>query len=200
MLPQPGTIERMPLDGDVAQLMAQERVDDAATRVLEVLGPEILGYLRAVLRDEAAAGDTFSAFAESVWRGLGAFRGEASLRAWCYRVAWRCVLSRQRDPYLRRKERLDTTMASQLAGRISASTALRVEREATALDRLKERLAEDEQTLLTLRLDRRLSWAEVAEVLAEDGAARPDEPSLRKRFERLKKKLARAAREEGLVP
>jgi len=190
----------MPIDGDVAELVARQRIDDATTRVLEELGPEILGYLRGVLRDDAAAGDAFSAFAEGVWRGLGAFRGEGSLRAWCYRVAWRCVLSRQRDPYLCRKERLDTTLASRLAGRVFASTALRVEQQASALDRLKERLGADEQTLLTLRLDRRLSWAEVAEVLAEDGAVRPDEASLRKRFERLKDKLARAAREEGLVP
>ena len=90
-------------------------------------------------------------------------------------------------------------MASCLAGRIYASSAVRREEQATALDRLRATLDEDEQTLLTLRVDRRLSWAEVAQVMAEDGAAPPEEPALRKRFERLKEKLARAAREQGLV-
>jgi RNA polymerase sigma-70 factor (ECF subfamily) len=89
-------------------------------------------------------------------------------------------------------------MASRVAGRIYATTALEMERQSTALDRLKAQLDPGEQTLLTLRVDRQLSWSEVADVLAEDGE-RLDEPVLRKRFERLKDKLTRAARGEGLV-
>jgi RNA polymerase sigma-70 factor (ECF subfamily) len=189
----------MPLDDEVAALVRAGRTDAAATALIEELGPEILGYLRAVVRDEGAAADAFSLFAEGAWRGLSSFRGEASLRAWCYRIAWRCVLSRLRDPYQRRREPIGTTMASCLAGRIYASSAVRREEQATALERLRAVLGEEEQTLLTLRLDRRLSWAEVAQVMAEDGASPPEEPALRKRFERLKEKLARAAREQGLV-
>jgi len=189
----------MPLDDEVDALVRAGRTDAAATALIEGIGPEILGYLRAVLRDEAAASDAFSLFAEGAWRGLPSFRGEASLRAWCYRIAWRCVLSRARDPYQRRREPIGTTMASHLAGRIYASSAVRREEQQTALDRLRGTLDADEQTLLTLRVDRRLSWAEVAQVLAEDGAAPPEETALRKRFERLKDKLARAARDEGLV-
>jgi hypothetical protein len=36
-------------------------------------------------------------------------------------------------------------------------------------------------------------------VLAEEGAAPPSEAALRKRFERLKEKLGRAARDKGLI-
>jgi RNA polymerase sigma-70 factor (ECF subfamily) len=188
----------MSVDGRVADLIARGLGDEAATAAIESLGPEILGYLRAVLRDEDEASDAFSQFAESVWRGLHGFRGEASLRVWCYRIAWRAVLSQKRDPYQRRRDRLDTSMASRVAGRIYATTALEMERQSTALDRLKAQLDPGEQTLLTLRVDRQLSWSEVADVLAEDGE-RLDEPVLRKRFERLKDKLTRAARGEGLV-
>jgi RNA polymerase sigma-70 factor (ECF subfamily) len=109
------------------------------------------------------------------------------------------VLSLKRDPYERRRHRLDTSMASRVAGRVYASTALERERQASALDRLKNRLDPEEQTLLTLRLDRHLSWGEVADVLACGGRPRLDEAALRKRYERLKVKLARAARDEGLV-
>jgi len=185
------------VDRQVAELVALGRVDAAATLVLETHGPEITGYLRAMLRDEAAAADAFSVFAENVWRGLAGFRGDSSLRVWCYRIAFRAALSLRRDPYGRRKNRLETTMASHLAGRIFATTAVERERHGNALERLREKLEPEEQTLLTLRIDRDMSWREVADVLSTDGE-RVEEVALRKRYERLKDKLARAARDEGL--
>ena len=48
-----------------------------------------------------------------------------------------------------------------------------------------------------LRVDHRLSWAEIAEVVS--GEFPVIEATLRKRFERLKARLARLARERGLV-
>jgi RNA polymerase sigma-70 factor, ECF subfamily len=188
----------MSLDQRVAELVARGLLDEATTLLLEAVGPEILGYLRAVIRDEDAAHDAFSLFSESVWKGLAGFRGESSLRVWCYRIALRSALTLKRDPYLRRRNRLETTMASRLAGRIFATTAIEREREGNVLDRLRASLDEEEQTLLTLRLDRKMSWREVAEVFAEDGVP-VEEAALRKRYERLKEKLERAARDEGLV-
>jgi RNA polymerase sigma-70 factor (ECF subfamily) len=89
-------------------------------------------------------------------------------------------------------------MASKVAGRVFATTAVELERQTGALERLRAQLEPEEQTLLTLRVDRQLSWREVADILAEEGAT-VDEAALRKRFERLKDKLARAAREGGLI-
>ncbi len=49
-----------------------------------------------------------------------------------------------------------------------------------------------------LRLDQGLSWKEIAYVMAHGG--RPARPAaLSKRFERLKVRLARLARDQGLV-
>ena len=190
----------MSLDAEVVELVARGRRDEAATRLIRALGPEVLGYLRAVLHDGADAGDAFSQFAECVWRGLPTFRGDSSLRTWCYGIAWRCVMSLKRDPRHRRGERLGSTLASQLAGHIFATTAVERERQAGALEKLRARLNPEEQTLLTLRIDRRLAWDEVADVLEQASPPRPDVAVLRKRFERLKVKLAHAARDEGLVP
>jgi RNA polymerase sigma-70 factor (ECF subfamily) len=60
--------------------------------------------------------------------------------------------------------------------------------------KLRERLDPDDQTLLILRVDRDLSWREVADVMGLG------EPALRKRFERIKTRLREMAREEKIVP
>jgi RNA polymerase sigma-70 factor (ECF subfamily) len=172
--------------------------DAAATLVIETLGPQVLGYLRALLHDAEEAEDVFSVFAEKVWKGLPSWRREGTLRAWAYRVAWNAASRVHRDPYRRRRERLATTQASQLAVSVAAATRSTLERQASELDALRASLTQEEQSLLTLRVDRDLSWREVAEVMAEE--AQPvDEAALRKRFERLKEKLARAAAERGLL-
>ena len=50
-----------------------------------------------------------------------------------------------------------------------------------------------ERTLLVLRIDRDLPWAEIAEIMDSR------EPALRKRFERLKEKIRKLAESEGLL-
>ncbi len=59
----------------------------AAGEVLRRVGPKILAYQRAVLRDEDAAADAFSIFAETLWKSLPSFRWESSLRTWTFRIA-----------------------------------------------------------------------------------------------------------------
>ena len=189
----------MALDDEVARLREAGATDQAATVAIRALGPEILGYLNALLHDSSEASEVFSQWAEDVWKGLPGFRAQASLRTWVYRLARHAALRHRRDPFRRRGEHFRTTQASAVAGSIVASTVIRQEWRAQQLARLRQTLEEDEQTLLILRVDRGLSWGEVAEVLAGEEGERPDEAALRKRFERLKDKLARAAKEEGLI-
>ena len=64
---------------------------EAATAAIEGFGPEILGFLKAVVRDEQLAGEVFAHFCEDVWTGLSGFRWESSFRTWGYtlaRAAW----------------------------------------------------------------------------------------------------------------
>jgi hypothetical protein len=69
---------------------------------------------------------------------------------------------------------------------------------AEKLMKLRESLDHEEETLLTLRVDRAMPWEEVAGIIRVDGE--PATPAaLRERFERLKEKLGRLAREQGLI-
>lgn len=169
---------------------------EAVTVAVRAYGPQILGYLEALCRDGATADELFAQFCEDVWRGLPGFRRECTLRAWAYRVAYSALLRYRKDAFRRRAQPLQTDQFAALAAEVRTATRsyLRTDtRERFA--RLRARLEDDEQTLLVLRVDKKLSWSEVALVLAGDGEAL-GEAALRKRFERLKSKLHALARED----
>jgi RNA polymerase sigma-70 factor (ECF subfamily) len=82
--------------------------------------------------------------------------------------------------------------------KIRTTTPGTLERRAESLDRLRGELAQEDQNLLVLRLDQELAWEEIAVVLS--GGGPPVKPAaLRKRFERLKERMAKRAREQGLL-
>jgi RNA polymerase sigma-70 factor (ECF subfamily) len=56
----------------------------------------------------------------------------------------------------------------------------------------------EDQSLLALRIDQGLSWAEIAEITSEEGQV-IQTATLMKRFERLKARLADMARAQGLT-
>ena len=87
---------------------------------------------------------------------------------------------------------------SALAESIRTRSALVVERQRQALDELRAALPDEDRSLLVLRLDQGLSWNEVADVLAGEGAP-VDAGTLMKRFERIKTKLGKLAKERGLL-
>jgi RNA polymerase sigma-70 factor (ECF subfamily) len=181
----------------IASLLAAGDPEGAATAALERYGPSVLGYLCSLL-DEDDAHDAFSLFAEDLWRGLPSFRGECSLRAWAFRLAWHASCRVRRDPYRARGRRLPSSAASRLAASVAASTVYTGSRR-EGLRRLREQLEPEDQTLLVLRVDRELEWDEVAAVLSGENGEIVTAPALRKRFERLKDKLAELARAEGLL-
>jgi RNA polymerase sigma-70 factor (ECF subfamily) len=157
-------------------------------------GPQILGYLRALLRDEGAADEAFSQFSEDLFKGIDRFRGESSYKTWSYVIAWNAARRLLRDPYRRRKEHLPTSEAILIADKVrSLSSAYGARVAGDRVARLREQLAPDEQTLLILRFDRDLGWKEIAQVLALE------EAGVRKRFERLTAKLRKLAEKEGLL-
>jgi RNA polymerase sigma-70 factor (ECF subfamily) len=183
-------------DGQVAELLERGEVDEAATAALQAIGPAALGYLASLLGEDDGR-DVFSLLAEDVWRGLPGFRFECSLRAWVFRLAWHAASRFLRDPWHRRVQPLATSAASRLAASIAGASQQPGGRR-DALRALRQRLTPEDQTLLVLRVDKELEWNEVAEVLAEAGTP-ADPAALRKRFERVKGRLATLAREEGLL-
>jgi len=186
----------MSVQGRVQQLVDAGDVSAGATEALRALGPEILRFLRSVLRDEEDAADAFSHFAENLWKGLPSFRGHSSLRTWAFRVAWNSAMNLRTDAWHRRGRRFATGEASQLAEEIRTKTAVRVERQRDELEKLRQSLSPEDQSLLTLRLDREFSWEEIAEILSTSGAP-VQALTLMKRFERLKKRLAEMVRKQG---
>jgi RNA polymerase sigma-70 factor, ECF subfamily len=187
------------LEQEVGARLERGATAEAAELIIRRLGPSILGWLRAVIRDADDADDAFARFAENLWTSLAGFRRECSLKAWSHRLAWQAALRVLEDPYRRRRAALPTTDAERIAAEVRSATSLaRDAAESARLERLRSALAPDEQTMIILRFDRGLSWSEVAEVLAAGGAP-VDEAALRKRFERLKKRLRELAIAEGVL-
>jgi RNA polymerase sigma-70 factor (ECF subfamily) len=187
------------LEPRILALLDAGDLSGAATAALRGYGPQILGYLNAILRNEDDAHDVFSQFAEDLWRGLAGFRRESSIRTWAFRLAWHAASRFARDPYRRRGRPMLSTEASKIAEEVrSTMSTYAPGGRADKLSRLREALEPDEQTLLILRVDKNMPWEDVAEVLRAEGeSASP--AALRKRFERLKEKLGRLAREQGLI-
>lgn len=186
----------MMLEPRLHALLAAGEAGEAATVAIQSLGPSVHGYLCAIHGDDDAA-DVYSAWCEDVWKGLPNFRFEAPLRAWAFRVAWNASARFRRDPWRMRRQRLVTSVASRLAASTTRGGAPKPPDE--RLGRLRADLGSADHTLLILRLDRDMTWEEIAQVLS-----RPSQPlsaaTLRKRYERLKERLAQKARTQGIVP
>ena len=187
------------LEADIARLLDARDLQSAAAAIMRGYGPSILGYLAALARDEDRADDVFGQFSEDLWRGLPAFRRDSSVRTWVYKLAWHAWLRQERDAYRRHARPLVSEEMSRLAAAVRSTTALHLKSQAKdAVARLREELTRAEQSLLVLRIDRGLSWSEVASVMSTP-EERLDSATAAKRFQRVKDKLRKLAEEAGLL-
>lgn len=179
----------------------------AATALLEGYGGEVLGFLVAHLRDRDAATEVFSQFTEDLWRSLDAFRRQCSARVWAYMLARHAASSYLKEAHRRRARHVPLSHAGPLSGieervRTATLAALRTETKNRAA-RLRERLPAEDQALLILRVNRRLEWNEIAQVMGRDGEARDEaalkreSQRLRKRYQLVKERLRRMAEDES---
>lgn len=182
------------LEAQIGEALDAGDITRAATCAVRGYGPQILGYLTAVLRRRDLAEDAFSVFTEDMWKGLDGFRRGSSFRTWAYKLAYHAALRVLRDPHHKRGVSLPASLASGLAENLRSETPLHLRTDVkTAVQLLREELSPEEQTLLVLRIDRSLDWREVAEVMDAE------EPTVRKRFERLREKLRKLAKSRGLL-
>jgi RNA polymerase sigma-70 factor (ECF subfamily) len=190
----------------IRSLLAAQDYREAAVCALDRLGPDVLRFLSARLTDRAEAERAYLQFSEDLWVGLPAFRWESSLRTWMF------VLARNAAMRSSRKRQREGD-ASRLAGfdqfrehvRISTVRHLRTAVK-DRMRKIRERLQDDDQTLLILRVDQRLDWRELAVVMNEVSAEAP-EPDVTRAMERLRERFRRAraalralAESEGLFP
>jgi RNA polymerase sigma-70 factor, ECF subfamily len=183
-------------------------------RVTEMMlasyGPELHGFVLAQFSGQAARGeDAFHDFCEDFWRGIPSFEWRCSLRAWSYKLARSAAARAHHSPHERRHRRLSLVDGPEIAALVvAARTSTELYMRTAAKDAVRElraRLSPEDRELLTLRVDRRLSWGEVAHVLADEDAAGSEAglarfgAALRQRFGEVKKRLRRLAVEAGLL-
>ena len=181
------------IDEKVRALVEQGHIAEAATLTLETFGPELRGYLRGTLGHAEEADDVFQELSEAIWFGLPAFRFQCALRTWCYAIAHNRVVKRFSRYSRKNRVRLNTQDEGRLPAR-SLSSTLEAQHRASLAQTAAEALTPDQREILILRVERRLSFREIAGVLGL-----PDEAAARKRFQRAKdrlKQLVSAAQEE----
>ncbi|HEY0482018.1 MAG TPA: RNA polymerase sigma factor [Kofleriaceae bacterium] len=181
----------------------------ASSQLLTTLGPEILGYLVGMHGDLDKANDVFSAFCERIWREMPDFQWRCSARTWAYVIVRRISIDHARSES-RRTRRIQPISQlsgwSEIAAQVRTQTMPFLQTGARdALRALRDRLPPEDRMLLVLRVDRELSWSDLAHVFlgdaAGDAARRKQEAArLRKRFQLVKDRLRRWMIEGGLLP
>ena len=200
---QPEPPESPPPDAEIEALCRAERFDEATTLAITSYGSEVMGMLVRSLGDEERACDVFSRWSEDLWKSFESFQWLCSLRTWCYRLARNALSRHTRDPYRRRRTRLSSQAAAQIVEQVRQSTAPFMKTDVKdRFSTLREKLSEDEQWLLTLRVDRNMNWRDIAIIIySEENPSDLDLPKLENRlmvrFHRLKDKLKRLAAQDG---
>ncbi len=178
------------LEATIEVLLDQGRAHDAMTAAVRGYGPAVLGFLVSSLKDKDTAKDVFSQACENLWRNIAGFRRECAFGTWFYVLAWNAAKNQLNEAHRRRVRRLQTSEISQLVAPIRSTGVSHLRGEAA---RLRDSLTPEERTLLILRIDRAMPWGDVARVMEVD------EPVLRKRYERIRRKLKRGAEAGGLI-
>ena len=180
----------------------------AATRLMQSYGAEVQGFLAAFMSDRAAAAEAFSLFARDLWVALPDFAWRCTARGWAYTLA-RNAARRHAKSEKRRRAR-HVPMPEGLLSEVAAQTRTRTDaylktEVKSRMQELRQRLPAEDQQILILRVNRQLSWTEIAMVFGEDGLSASDvelqreATRLRKRFQLAKDRLRELARREGLT-
>lgn len=188
-------------DKQVRSLLDAGQTGPAATLVLRVLGPEILGFLSGVLGD-TDADEVFSTMSERLWRSLGGFEGRCTIRTWSYVLA-RHEIGRFRKGMRRHAEgRIPISELADVLADVRTRTRSTVATDKQRkLAMLREALPIEDRTLLILRVDRDLAWDDIALAFAEspeqlsDDDRKREAARLRKRFQLIKQRLVARARD-----
>lgn len=185
------TVHQNELDERVRALCTQGDLHAAASLMLAQLGPDVLRVIHARFRDAEVSGEVFARFAEALWRSLPQFEFRCSVRAYVFTLA-KNTGSRFLARELRRERRaLPLSAAGPLAAQVSAlRTETRRHLRTASKDRvakLRAALSDEDQLLLTLRIDRGLEFREIAVVVLEDPNAA--EPEIKREAARLRKRL-----------
>jgi len=194
----------MDVEAEAARLRTAGQWKAVATLVIESYGHEILSFLEVSLRDHADSADAFSQACEDLWKGLPRFEGRASMKTWFYTLA-RHAASRLRRSS--RPGRLATlSEITDVAERVRSRTSPHLKTEIKlGFAAIRATLDEADRMLLVLRVDRAMSWNDIARVMANEDDDDSDEEiaraaaRLRKRFQSVKETIRERAIAAGLI-
>ncbi len=189
-----GPEERSALEAAIGEAAATEDYARAAERLLEGYGPEIAGFLGAMLRTPDEASDAFQVFCEEMWKSLPHFRQESSYRTWAYAIARHMAFRQIRSPHRKPARNIPLSSAPEvvaIADRVRTSTVqyLRTEVKDRVAE-LREQLDPEDRALFVLRLNRKMAWTDIARIIdgedLSEAIAKKRATALRKRFQRAK--------------
>jgi RNA polymerase sigma-70 factor, ECF subfamily len=199
----------VPNEGQVRSAWEAGDFDRATALTLRLYSSEVFGFLVAVHRDRDDADDAFALLCKRLWETLARFTWSCSLRTWVY------LLARHASADVRRSKQRgqgrcvalgeDGELPEQAAQvRTETQSILRTEKR-TAFAELCLALPPEDRELLVLRVDRELTWRDVALVMAGpegltgERAIAQECARLRKRFQLVREKLRELGRERGLL-
>lgn len=194
----------MDVEAEIARLRAAGQRKQAVTLAVESYGPEVFSFLNVMLRDHSDASDAFAQACEDLWKSLPTFQGRASMKTWFY------TLGRHAASRLRRSAHAGRLVAlseiTDIADRVRSQTRPHLLTEVkTGFAAIRAALDEADRTLLALRVDRAMSWNDVARVMSDEGDDASDEAiaraaaRLRKRFQAVKDTIRSRAVASGLI-
>lgn len=197
---------REKLEQEIRELCRRNDVARAVTRALEGFGPELMGLMVSQLSDYERGQEAYSLFSENLWRGLPGFRWESSFRTWAYRLARNACYQLMRRESARPERPMGISAVPDVA--MSSRSDSPPWQHTTMKDRLHvlyERLSPPQRMLLFLRVERQMSWPEVARVMAEEEWELTDlelkrkAAALRQQFKQLKDHLRSLFQKEGFL-
>lgn len=198
---------RKEVEEEIRMLCGARDYRQAATLMLEAYGSEILSLLCSRLRSSVNGREVFGIFCEDLWRALPGFEFRCSSRSWAYVLARHAELRFRLEPQRRPDRNLPFSerLAQLPEGARTSTSPYRRTHVQERFRKLRERLPEQDELVLLLRVDRGLSWQEIARVFLPAGAnaseavLQREAARLRQRFQVIKQRLRHWAEAEGLL-
>jgi RNA polymerase sigma-70 factor (ECF subfamily) len=191
------------------QLYDTDDIAGLATEFVKLHGADIMGFIAGRMGRSADVSEVFSMFAEEFWKDLPRFRWECTLRGFAYILARNAVVRFSTASRRESKRRLNINEAGEYARTVehmrTATPDYMKSEIKSRMQEIRRQLSDIDQQLLVLKVDKKLSWKELAVVLGEAKPGSADElidreaARLRKRMQLIKDRLRRLAEAEGLI-
>lgn len=181
--------------------------DATTTLAIQTYGQEVFAFLVSRERAEDRAAEVFAEACEDLWRSMPDFQWRCSLRTWFYRLSRNAAVRYGKRPVNQAARRMRMSQISEIVDKVRTRTLVHLRTEVKdEFERLREKLSPEDQALLVLRVDRQLSWNDIAQVMTEEAGEDVSEAELerasarmRQRFQKLKDRLRVLAQEHGLL-